>query len=240
MKLYKYRSNSKETLERDLNSIANNQVYYSKLRNLNDPFEGKYLYNGHLFNLSCFIFEHFKSDLKIKNHSKKNDIDKCKNSNILLEEFISRIGDFGVFSLGKVQDSALMWSHYANSHEGFCIEYNLNKLKTKENIIFDVSYVDSIPVLLRSDINSEKKILNKIFATKSSIWRYEKEVRLISFSPGLHNINQDAIESICFGVNSSKDFINYVVEKLSHMELNFYIMTQKEHSYELKKEKLCL
>jgi len=34
----------------------------------------------------------------------------------------------GIFSLSKKYDDELLWAHYANSHKGFCIEYDLEIL----------------------------------------------------------------------------------------------------------------
>ena len=36
------------------------------------------------------------------------------------------INNFGAFSMSQLKDNILMWSHYANQHKGFCIEFVRN------------------------------------------------------------------------------------------------------------------
>lgn len=94
-------------------------------------------------------------------------------------------------SFGATVKNNLMWSHYANSHTGFCIEYDLSKMD-KESQFLHALY----PI-----IYSKKPLLSNIKAcfytdltkdmltvmNKSSDWSYEEEYRL--FCPA--NFNQD-------------------------------------------------
>ena len=49
----------------------------------------------------------------------------------------------GVYSLSKSQcgfpDRELIWAHYADSHKGFCIEYDIDKLQDSEQFVFNVN-----------------------------------------------------------------------------------------------------
>lgn len=50
-----------------------------------------------------------------------------------------------------------MWAHYANSHKGFCIEYDIEKLQDSENYTFDVNrmkieYKNEPPIIGLDDI----------------------------------------------------------------------------------------
>jgi Protein of unknown function (DUF2971) len=50
-------------------------------------------------------------------------------NNELVEKFTSHLrGGFGVLSLAEDPLSCLMWSHYSDSHRGFCIEYDFDAL----------------------------------------------------------------------------------------------------------------
>lgn len=100
----------------------------------------------------------------------------------------------------------LMWSHYAVSHSGFCVEYNLDKLKEaymteghhrvlyKEIIksLLPVHYTTHrihIPKTISEKIakkrltEKDKMVLANInmraYITKSNIWKYESEWRLM-------------------------------------------------------------
>ncbi|MEM5669933.1 DUF2971 domain-containing protein [Bacillus cereus] len=85
----------------------------------------------------------------------------------------------------EINDSILMWSHYANNHKGFCIEYDF----TKEGI--DRSLTKQLqPVLYRDNLfnighyfheNGEKMnplVINYNAIVKSTEWSYEKEWRI--------------------------------------------------------------
>tara|TARA_R110000850_G_scaffold83276_4_gene178783 strand:- start:10928 stop:12109 length:1182 start_codon:yes stop_codon:yes gene_type:complete len=103
------------------------------------------------------------------------------------------------FSSFKNEDELLenttMWSHYADHHRGFCIEYELDfdilkyKNETKCSL-YPITYTKKIPIIPATELlildYNQPKINNKIskailrtFTTKSPFWRYEKEWRII-------------------------------------------------------------
>ena len=65
----------------------------------------------------------------------------------------------------------LMWSHYANSHTGCCIGFELGETKKWKKL--EVEYKDTLPSC--ASLNDIEQVLK----TKSSHWGYEKEVRFI-------------------------------------------------------------
>lgn len=77
----------------------------------------------------------------------------------------------------------LMWSHYANSHKGFCVRYEFdrdlfdiveNKKKKKILLVDGITYSKSI------DLKDEPSIRMALLE-KSDFWKYEREMRLLSF-----------------------------------------------------------
>lgn len=98
-----------------------------------------------------------------------------KNSNMRYKyELLIR-----VFCFSKTFQNPLMWGHYGNSHEGFCVGYDLNDIKKipelEEAFCFDsVSYSDDIPQLSEEDISKGKALYYK-----SSEWKAEQEWRAI-------------------------------------------------------------
>jgi len=99
-----------------------------------------------------------------------------------------KYNNFGIFSLTEVRDSILMWSHYAESHEGFCVGFNAQKLDTfrrsywnKTRALIDyvqVEYHEEVPILNPSEMKNEEVVKRQI-TIKSSDWKYEKEHRFI-------------------------------------------------------------
>lgn len=128
-----------------------------------------------------------------------------------LEEFIrvqfieSQINAYGILSLTKLHDSFDMWSHYANGHKGFVMEFKpgFNKhqcMKSKEGktyqvrkVIYSKEYALKIENLrLRQDATGMipiQTLQNEFFFKKTSRWKQEKEyrlARLLSDSPDYH------------------------------------------------------
>ena len=101
----------------------------------------------------------------------------------------------------------LMWAHYANSHKGICIEYDICKL-TDKNLIkqfFPVHYLKrremfaSVEALMEhAEGNAELEALRDakgIFLSKSDVWKYEKEWRICHMN---HELNKDKFKKIPF------------------------------------------
>ena len=89
----------------------------------------------------------------------------------LKTEFIEKLKKKLICSASTDYKIGLMWSHYANSHTGCCIGFELGE--TKKWTIHEVEYKDTLP-----SCDSHDNI-EQVLETKSSHWRYEKEVRFI-------------------------------------------------------------
>lgn len=66
--------------------------------------------------------------------------------------------------------NTLLWSHYADSHQGCCIEVEVVSKLTP----YKVNYSNKIPV-----INTKDDEVIPILTHKSKYWEYESEVRFI-------------------------------------------------------------
>lgn len=104
-----------------------------------------------------------------------------------------------------------MWAHYADSHKGFCIEYDIPKLITYYqhpfSSVIEVKYSNNVPKI-KPSLLSKKDILNvlqNINGRKSKAWEYEQEVRVIYDSAERIEIPSSAIKSIILGKKSTKE-----------------------------------
>lgn len=89
----------------------------------------------------------------------------------------------------EINDSMLMWSHYADSHKGFCLEYNFKKpgrdsilTRALNPVIYREELLDVSEYLL--DGTKYGLEFNNLVSTywtmiKSLDWAYEKEWRMI-------------------------------------------------------------
>jgi hypothetical protein len=96
-----------------------------------------------------------------------------------------------VCSFSSVNDSLLMWSHYAYHHRGFCIEYDLETLgaqhffrKNLYPVLYSRTFYDLCPFMegLTSGSRQEYRLMIPLLAMlhKFDGWEYEKEWRLVS------------------------------------------------------------
>lgn len=80
--------------------------------------------------------------------------------------------------------SIVMWSHYADNHKGFCVEYDLSVLPSDDlrlRILFPVIYSD---VLFDFSPSISEDKPNPLYGSlaaihKSKAWEYEEEWRLV-------------------------------------------------------------
>lgn len=227
-KAYKYRGGvgafdkeGQSIFERDINTLANNQIYLPTKVELNDPTEG--FYND----------DSITSFLKFFNESEEVK----KQYNRLLDKF----SQIGIYSLSNNIDNELLWTYYGSGHSGFAIEYDIDLLKESINhnryfqfiYDFDVDYVKNIPkvdesILRGKDMNQTLKIY---LGSKSHSWKHEKEYRLIVDGKGLFDIDYRAITGIYFGFRMGDVEIDMIMNHMKGRGLKYYKMDLIEQSY---------
>ncbi|WP_320019074.1 DUF2971 domain-containing protein [Labilibaculum manganireducens] len=222
MKVYKYRGIGEFT--RDLGSLDRNEIYAPLFKDLNDPFEGL-----------------FKDELAKFIEDKKKRIDQFP---ISMTELYTKIKDskdsLGIYSLSKNYCNELMWAHYADSYQGFCIEYELEKLKTNYLIPktvneLTVKYTPKPQSLTYKDAG-ESSGLQKLFATKSIPWEYEKEIRLIFDTSGTKSYPLSALTGIYFGSELLPENKEKLINTLEGRDVRFYEINRKDNSYKLERK----
>ena len=190
------------------NNLFDGDIYFSQSSNLNDPFDCLTYVDEKIYskNIKDTLI-HMLPALE------QNIIQYMENKIVDLEESISGARDLiSVACFSENVDSVLMWAHYADSHRGFCIEYDTSRiLKPYNSLLFPVYYTDerydsTDDVIKRN----ENTILNPNFF-KSKVWSYEKEWRialtydLISKNDRKANFS-NAITGVYLGVQSEKEY----------------------------------
>jgi hypothetical protein len=92
-----------------------------------------------------------------------------------------------IHSFSERNDSILMWSHYADSHRGFLIEYDLSivpKTDFKSRFMFPVIYSENLLDVSEYIIAMRGLGKNPLYITKAALyksidWAYEKEWRWV-------------------------------------------------------------
>lgn len=153
-------------------------------------------------------------------------------------------------------DNQLMWSHYANSYAGICIEYDFNQIKDVIGFIYPVEYTTERPTLSLQDLGvagfnlgSEASvrscepnmgaILSYLLA-KNVCWNYEKEWRIINV--GEENtplfIDLPFVKSITFGMNMDPICKQLLWDVCKEKGIECYEIEIGTENYELRRKYL--
>ena len=125
------------------------------------------------------------------------------------------------FSSDTTDDSAiplntLMWAHYANSHKGILLCYELPNILENDNervsFFEKVIYSDSFKNLKRDSLGGARLAtdLLPMVSTKVNLWEYEKEIRLIHYNKQEESdypeikIKKNYLKKIYFGLRTSE------------------------------------
>lgn len=231
---YKYRANNSviKGIYRDIDSLLKDKFCASSLTKLNDPFEATYVDN-------------IKDALKILELLFKANVEEVEKRWDELIHFKEKVGVYSLALSGSAYpDNELMWAHYADSHKGFCIEYDIDKLEDSEEFTFNVNkmklnYQDVPPVIGIGDIKQQSDFLSKMFGTKSKYWEYENEIRLLYSIDGVKKYNPFALKAVYFGLNMDTKLQNLIIKGLANRDVKFYKMHRQPNSYKLMPALIC-
>lgn len=234
MNYFKYRMNvikDEEGHYRDIQTLLNDSLYASAFRDLNDPFEAIY------------------DDMISKTVDLLHTVTGINTEEVVkswerLQGFYEKVGIYSLVRSSSMPEDELMWSFYADSHRGFCIEYDVEKLvmseKLRQNVdIVPVTYSKRPPRITVHDINSHCKMVEKMFGTKSLNWKKEQEARLIYNVSGIKKYYPQALKSVFFGCRMPTDLQELVIEGLKGKDVDFYRMERTPGSYTLRSVYLC-
>lgn len=225
MIVYKYRG---ANFERDLKSLEKNFYWSAKFDDLNDPCET--LINKEPFKVQSKAFANIFGQEKSEQFL---EVEKSLNN-----LFEVRKKGIGIYSLSKTFKDELLWAHYANSHKGFCIEYDLellaNSYKTFETFSFPVIYIKKPPEYGIRDINNSKthEIVQKLAGYKSQRWNYEQEHRIVTGFYGEHPYDPNGLKAIYFGLKMDESEKIFMMNRLKERNIQFYQIIQKYNSYD--------
>jgi hypothetical protein len=206
--VYKYRNWSDNYHKRIL---LKNELYLTSPKDFNDPFDCRIPINFLSLDtpekIRAFVEKATNEHLEyLLAESRDIEFEKKKLENQLLTDlegyqkyyqngwFKFHDERLGVLSLSKRWDSILMWSHYANKHQGFCVGFHEEKLRESDLFgrggLVDYDPEDKFPFL---DPMEEDR-LRRIFIetqSKANDWKYEEEYRLFkTFYNGVPSVEE--------------------------------------------------
>jgi len=248
-----------------LNAIANRQLWFSIGNNFNDPFDcslnvpinlmtGSSMLNfinektnaSFLKSMGIINDEHINNiALKhINNAQRLVDAGRVEEHpiSLILQYVLEYLHRSFVCCFSKNATNHLLWSHYANSHTGYCIRYKYESLlqELKLRRYGDVIYDDS-PVDLLSMFNDNMDVALDIIFRKSFCWRYEDEVRFIHDElSGSENDrykvcthSDDVIDCIILGYNFDMSRLDELKTFVANKNVLFKKIERSSNSYQL-------
>lgn len=278
MLLYKYVTEERISILRD------GLIRFSQPQAFNDPFELKphifeLMDRAGLEKTISDLFpevirreydkqtQEFRNKIPYEIFSSLAEVNKDKifsNQNLFLTEAVKNIRKIvyegiekviGILSLTESSNNLLMWAHYANSHQGFVIEFDSSDKFFNQQIsesdelryLRKVSYSDERPNI-RINVRDGSDAGVKTFLTKSSEWAYEKEWRIMlplelsdekikSVPHDIHlfKIPFSAISKVVIGARATQETVQEIKEailvnsELSHIKICKMLIDDKQY-----------
>lgn len=230
--LYKYQPINKYSI----NTIVNSYIYLSSPLDFNDPFDC-------YFNLVCegkdnellkFFCERDIKYPEILLKEYKTLRPKAKE-NFLKDIIRSSIDTLGIYCFSEVNDNIQMFSHYADSHKGICLQFKKQDLFEKAE---SINYLhDNLTRTVNIIIDYEPK---DFLLGKSCFWEYEKEWRLLhQYKKGqekirLLNFDPTLLSGIIFGCRISDPDKDLITSLITGRQVKLYQAEMNKNSYKLE------
>lgn len=221
IKLYQFRKFTNYTLA----NLLNKEITLSRPNQMNDI-------------VDSLVFTWLESPCFGATAKHKGHLDPYKES-FRDYRIASFCGDNPDESQYAIQNT-LMWSHYADEHRGFCVEYVFHRDDyRKDNFkeltvsrLFKIKYRNlAEPINFTEQNASVPFTTEEAFITKSQDWGYENEYRLLQYKPKQGELREQyklsentKIVAIYFGHRCLDSDIQIVKSLLKHTDIKFYKM----------------
>lgn len=215
-----------------LSSIKEKYLWFSKMADFNDPYEGQVRidHNYTAYELESFIKERREilTDYDIQKLLTNAD-------EYIIEGMKKAYEGERICCFTTSSDNMLMWSHYADNHKGLCLKFDITEDSTGVfKTLFPVQYTN-----IRESCNYIRDSLSYIrraALTKSMVWRYENEYRAIC--PILSNqrfpFDIKMLKGVIFGCKIDKNIMETVIKLLPpHVETKLCHLNEYEFKIDL-------
>lgn len=234
--------------------LVNLKLYHSLPEKFNDPFECKPHWNWpKTANKVKAVRKRLARVAKDRGKKRKDADqfaaiamrDKDKLQDAIRRSAIKNYQKLRICSYSSSIDNILLWSHYADSHKGICIEFDSTKLPT--SISMKVHYQDEYPKIeypLPSDVTGFIPVL-----TKSTAWKYEQEFRSILVAEAENQplndgtsflLSRNTITNIYLGAEITDSHKEYILELIGRSNINpqIWVATLSNNTYSIDFQKL--
>lgn len=230
--LNRYRGVAGENLDRLRSMILQSDHYFASPRSFNDPFDCRpvYQFTSDDNAIRRYIEKlHSKFEPGLSSSELTSEIDAIfsdPNRDPRLPEnqqlFAATVGvlftdNIGVLCLSESATVPLMWSHYAESHQGVCLGFDSSAAPF--NISLPVRYSEFRPKADPTTQTRSEMLDNSLF-TKSKDWGYEREWRiLLQDGFGMRKLPAPALRQVVLGARMKNSTMREVlawIRSLTH------------------------
>ena len=245
-KLYKFQSYNSNSFE----NLKNQCVWFSKPEKFNDPFDCSISYMMNNISkknwriIGKYFSDYWAEDTDEARKSRmskflQDKTIKTDTRNIVASILIKNVKEglkkdfdnLGIVCLTEKPDNILMWSHYADGHRGFCLEFNTSfaPFSGAEK----VKYAKKLPILRLKD-DPDLDLTRDIVLTKSKGWAYEKEWRIIREGGDTGVIYESAsLTGIYFGCAMPKSQKGILTKIFLGTSVKIYEMKRHENEFKV-------
>lgn len=216
--------------------LANQTLKFSAPSDFNDPFDCDIDLVDFDFDLPitprvAHEIELLKSQFKDSKQFKEKASDKTFWKEVYKGGQIEKIKSSRICCFSLQNDIILMWSHYADKHNGICLEFD-NSLEQRfvnlTNKDISEGYVGYEAHERINYVSEDIRYgIYKLFLNKSESWSHEKEYRMISINnkPEIQQFYPHFLSAIYFGVRVTENQINSFIAEFNTNDfrhLKFY------------------
>jgi hypothetical protein len=166
--LYKYKSLSITSITEELKHarsiICDSEIYFSSPFDFNDPFECHpvFILGATIERKEKYCRDTLKLDLPIMTMAEWTKLETKFRKDNFKE---SKDNGIGLCCFSELGDEILMYSHYASSHQGFCLKFEM-PIESSLGLAREVEYSNKYPTINLA-VHSEEEKLKLMFAYKS-------------------------------------------------------------------------
>jgi hypothetical protein len=192
--------------------FKNNEIYFAAPKDFNDPFDSliSFVYPRSRSERERFVREWVQNSLpelpsKVADRQVRGSVkigDDIPHMEAICEQLSRQMQEeSAVFCMTQRKDSIVMWSHYAEYHTGFCLEFRTdNSLFSQARPII---YSDDLPCQDFIEFMSPRpnRMVPWYLVTKRKDWEYEKEWRLVNpgILPGQKQYPPESLTGVILG-----------------------------------------
>lgn len=222
--LYKFKAFDDKEPQRLTEIFEHGLLYFPTPEQLNDPWECQATVEMPVTRQEIAAAKHRLAKTARQSGMKRKVADALAEKNLAdPDRFIDTVKtaikkatrDIRIMSFAAERDNALLWVHYANSHQGICIEFSSETVLYR--LAHRVNYQTNYPWFKYP--HDQYEALSTI-VTKSIDWKYEREYRTfnvpgsatqLKLEDGRFRLADAAVSRVYFGALMPPEHQNQII-----------------------------